>query len=72
MYFLLIFIYFLNYILLIMLSSYPECSFFALSTQSPLLPQAVPSPLFMFMGHAYKCFGYSIVYTVLYIPMAVL
>ena len=32
------------------------------------LPQAIPTPLFIFMGHACKFFGYSISYTVLYIP----
>ena len=38
------------------------------STEHPLLPQAIPTPLFMSMGHVYKFFGYSISYTVLYIP----
>ena len=42
------------------------------STQYPLLPQAIPTPLFMSMGHVYKFFGYSISYAVLYIPMAIL
>ena len=42
------------------------------STQPPPLPQAIPIPLFMSMGHAYKFIGYSISYTVLYIPMAIL
>ena len=42
------------------------------STHHPLLPQAIPSPLFMSMDHVYKFCGYSIFYTVLYIPMAIL
>ena len=43
-----------------------------LSTQHPPLPQAIPTPLFMSMGHVCKFHGYSISYTVLYIPMAML
>ena len=43
-----------------------------LSTQQPQLCQAIPPPLFMSMGHAYMFFGYSISYTVLYIPTAIL
>ena len=42
------------------------------SIQHLPLPQAIPTPLFMSMGHAYKFFGYCISYTVLYIPMAIL
>ena len=42
------------------------------STQCPLLPQAIPPPLFTSMGHVYKLFGYFVSYTVLYIPMAIL
>ena len=42
------------------------------SAQHPSLPQAIPPPLFMSMGHVYNFFGYSISYTVLYIPMAIL
>ena len=38
----------------------------------PPLPQAIPIPLFMSVGHVYKFFGFSISYTVLYIPMAIL
>ena len=40
----------------------------------PPLPQAIPMSLFMSMnmGHVYKFFGFSISYTVLYIPMAIL
>ena len=43
-------------------------------TFPPLLSSTQqPSPqLFMSMGHVYKFFGYSISYTVLYIPMAIL
>ena len=32
------------------------------STQHPQLPQAIPSPFFMSIGHACKFFGYSISY----------
>ena len=42
------------------------------STQHPLLHQAIPTPFFMSRGHVYKFFGYSLSYTVLYIPTAVL
>ena len=42
------------------------------STQQPPLPQAIPSPLFMSMGHVCKLFGYFISYTQSYIPMAIL
>ena len=42
------------------------------STQHPLLPLAISTHLFMSMGPVYKFFGYSISYTVLYIPMAIL
>ena len=42
------------------------------TTQHSLLPQAIPTHLFMTMGHAYNFLGYSISYTVLYIPMAIL
>ena len=45
---------------------------FAPSTKRPPLPQAIPTQLFMSMGHGYKFFGYSISYTVLYIPTAIL
>ena len=38
----------------------------------PQLPQAIPKPLFVSMGHAYKFFGYSVSYTVLHIPVAIL
>ena len=41
------------------------------STQHPSLPQAIPTPLFMSLDHTYKFFGYSISYTMLYIPMAI-
>ena len=39
------------------------------STQHTPLPQAIPPLLFTFMGHECKFFGYSISYTVLYIPI---
>ena len=38
------------------------------STQQPPLPQVIPPPLFISIGYAYKFFGYTISYTVLYIP----
>ena len=50
-----------NYILLIRLLQlswfFPLCP---TSTQYPPLPQTIPTPLFMSMGHVYKYFGYSI------------
>ena len=58
-----------NYILLFMLL---QLSWFSPSTQHPSVLQAIPTPLFMYMGHMYKFFGYSVSYTVLYIPMAIL
>ena len=39
------------------------------ATQHPSLPQAIPTPLFMSMGHAYTFFGFSISCAVLYIPV---
>ena len=42
----------------------------SLSTQHPSFPQAIPTPLFVSMGHSYKFFGYSISYTVPYSPLA--
>ena len=36
---------------------------------APPIPQAVPLSLFTSMSHAYTFFGYSISYTLLYIPM---
>ena len=52
--------------------SCPNFSPFAPFHPAPLLPEAIPTPLFMSMGHAQMFFGYSISYTVLYIPMAIL
>ena len=63
---------FLNYVLLIMLLQLCYFPPLPLSTQHPPLPHAIPTPLFMSMGHACKFFGYSIYCTVLYIPMAIL
>ena len=47
---------------------------FSLSPLYPALPlpQAIPPPLFMSMGHVCKFLGSPISYTVLYIPMAIL
>ena len=36
------------------------------------LPQAIPPPLFMSIGHEFKFFGYSIFYTVLDTQMTIL
>ena len=64
---------FLNYISLIMLLQLSQSSLFGPPPpHTPHLPQAVPTSLFMSMGHAYKFFGYSISYAALYIPMAIL
>ena len=50
----------------------PIFSPFPPSTQHSQLLQAIPIPSCMSMGHAYKFFGYSISYTIVYIPMAIL
>ena len=66
----------LNYCLIIFYwacyYSCPDSSPLLPSTQHPPLPQAIPTPLFMSMSHEYKFCGYSISYTVLYIPEAIL
>ena len=68
-----IIIHILNYILLIILLIIMSQFFsFGPSPQHPALLQAIPTPLFMSMGHMYKFLGYSISYTVLYIPMVIL
>ena len=59
-------LYFIDYAITVVLIFLPLCP----STQQPPLPQAIPTPVFMSMGHMYKFFGYSISYTVLHIPMA--
>ena len=61
-------LYFIDYAITIVLIFLPLPP----STEHPLLSQAIPPPRFMSMGHACKFFGYSISYTVPYIPMAVL
>ena len=46
---------------------YYSCASFSplpLHHPAPPLPQAIPTPLFLPMGHVYKFFGYSISYTV--------
>ena len=58
-------LYFIDYAITVVPIS-PLCPLHPVST----LPQAIPPLLFTSMGHAYKFFGYSISYTVLYIPMA--
>ena len=49
-------LYFIDYAITVV----PIFSLCPLSTQPPPLPQAIPPPLFMSMGHAYKFFGYPI------------
>ena len=61
-------LYFIDYAITVVLIFPPLPPF----TQHLPLPQAIPPPVFLSMGHAYKFFGYSIFYTVLYIPMAIL
>ena len=38
--------------------------------QHPPYRQAIPTPLFLSIGHVYKFFGYYISYTEIYSPMA--
>ena len=59
-------LYFIDYTVTVVLICPPLPS----STHHPILPQAIPAPLFMPTGHVYKFFGYPISCTVLYIPMA--
>ena len=42
------------------------------SPPHPPLPLAIPPPLFTSAGHVCRFFGYSLSYTALYIPMAIL
>ena len=68
-----IYLFIFNWILLTMLLHLSW--FFPLlypSTQHPPLPQAIPPPLFMPMGHVYKIFGCRMSYIILYIPMTIL
>ena len=48
-----------------------QISPFAPVYPAPPLPEAIPTPLFMSIGHVYKFFGYSISYTVLHVSMAI-
>ena len=65
-------ILFLNYILLIMLLQLSQISpFVPLHPESPT-PSGSPHTIVHVHGHAHKFCGYSISYTVLYIPMAIL
>ena len=61
-------LYFIDYAMTVLLIS----PFLAPSNQHALIPHTIPPPLFMSMGHAYKFFGYSLSYTVLYTPMAIM
>ena len=66
--FILLFFFFIFlFLFLLQLSQFPPTLFSPSIWQPPLL-QAIPTPLLMSMGHAYKFIGYSISYTVLYIP----
>ena len=58
-------------LLIICYYSCPNISPFAALHPATPFPQAIPTPLFMSMGQACKFFGYSISYTVLYIPVAI-
>ena len=61
---------FLNYVLLLCCYSCPRFFPFApLYPAHPRLPQAIPTPWSMHLGHAYMLFVYSIPCAVLYIPM---
>ena len=61
-------LYFIDYAITVVLIFAPLPP----SSQHPPLSQAIPTPLFMFMGHVCKFFGYCISYTVLSIPVAIL
>ena len=61
-------LYFIDYAITVFPILFP----FAPFHPSLPFPQPIPTPLFMSVGHTYKFFGYSISYTVLYIPMAIL
>ena len=56
-----VFNYVIDYAITVVLT-FPLCS---PPTQHSPLPQAIPTPLFMSVGHVCKFFGYSISYTVL-------
>ena len=66
------FSFFLNYILLIIRLQLSQFSLFAPLHPAPPTPSGHPPPLFMSMSQAYKFFGFSISYAVLYIPVAIL
>ena len=57
-------LYFIDYAIIVILVFPPLLP----STHHATHPQAIPPPLFMSTGHACKFFGYSVSYTVLYIP----
>ena len=61
-------LYFINYAITLVPIFPPLPPF----TQHSPLPQAITTPVFMPMGHTYKFLAYSISYTVLYIPIAIL
>ena len=63
---------FLNIILIMLLQLSHVFLLCSHSLKHPLLPHTNHTLLFMFMDHAYKFFGYSTSYSVLYIPMAIL
>ena len=57
--FLIFLLYFIDYAITVVLIFLPLHS----SIQHPSLPEVIPIPLFMSMGHGYNFFGYSISYT---------
>ena len=62
-------LYFIDYTITVV----PFFSPFATPPHHPPLSQAIlAQSLFMSIGHVYKFFGYSISYTALYTPMAIL
>ena len=61
-------LYFIDYAITIVLIFPPLHALI----QHPPYRQAIPTPLFMSVGHVYRCFDCFISYTVLYIPMAIL
>ena len=67
-----IYTYFLNYILLIMLLLLTQFSPVSSLHPTPSTASGNPHTIVHVHAQEYKFFGFSIPYTVLYIPMAVL
>ena len=68
----LIFLFLLIIFYLLCYYSCPDLSPFAPLHAAPTTLSGNPPPLFMQMGHVSKFFGFSIPYTALYIPVAIL